>query len=204
MRLRTISTATLLALALASTFSCSRADDRARADSGAPATAAADTGESAAASAAPDSGPPPRPPAKDADQEFLRQMIDHHEGLVAMADDAMERASGAAAKADARRLRTAQRQEQTRMVAFVDTIYGERVLPTMMPAHRAMTDSLRHTPPESYDREFYQLTIAHHREGVQMIDQFLPRFTRPDVRQMAQQMKAQQQKEIGEFEKKKK
>jgi uncharacterized protein (DUF305 family) len=44
------------------------------------------------------------------------------------------------------------------------------------------------------------MVVEHHREGIQMIDQFLPRLTRADVRQMAERMRAEQQKDIARLE----
>ena len=55
-----------------------------------------------------------------------------------------------------------------------------------------------------YDRAFYRLVVDHHREGIGMIDQHMSHLTNPVVRQMAEKMKADQQKEIAEFEQKQK
>jgi uncharacterized protein (DUF305 family) len=65
-----------------------------------------------------------------------------------------------------------------------------------------MNDSLQAKSGVEYDRAFYGDVIQHHREGLKMIDDFMPRLTKPDVKQMAEKMKADQQKEIAEFEKK--
>ena len=48
----------------------------------------------------------------------------------------------------------------------------------------------------------YQHVIMHHQEGLKMIDQFLPRLTKPELKQMAEKMRADQQKEIQEFQRK--
>ena len=160
-------------------------------------------GESAAAAAAAPptaAAQPARPRAKDADHEFLRQMIDHHQGLIEMAGEAREKAPSDPAKADARRLHAAQRDAQARMIAFTDTIYGEQVTPTVTPPHQLQLDSLRNTPADEYERRFRALVVAHHREGVQMIDAYLPRATRPDLRQMTQEMRAAHVKELAELE----
>jgi uncharacterized protein (DUF305 family) len=142
-------------------------------------------------------------PAKDADHEFLRKMSDHHEGLVQMASAAMNKASAQGAQADAHRLHTKQAEERDRMVGIIRTAYSETHQPTVMPNNKAMNDSLQAMPRGSqYDREFYRHVIMHHREGMQMIDQFLPRLTKPEVRQMAERMRADQTREIAEFERK--
>jgi uncharacterized protein (DUF305 family) len=141
-------------------------------------------------------------PAKDADHEFLRRMSDHHEGLVQMATQAMNRASSSATQSEAHQLHQKQQQERDQMVGMIRTAYGETHTPSVMPAHRAMSDSLQQKSGAEYDRDFYRHVVMHHREGVRMIDEFLPRLTRPDVRQMAEKMKADQTREIAEFERK--
>ena len=142
-----------------------------------------------------------RSPARDSTQTFLRMMSDHHEGLIAMADSAEERAQGADAKSDAQRLRQKQADEQQRMLAMLSRQYSDSITPTMMPSNRAMLDSLVQTPGAEFDRMFYHHVVEHHREGIQMIDQHLSHLT-AEVRQMAERMRADQQREIQEFERK--
>jgi uncharacterized protein (DUF305 family) len=52
------------------------------------------------------------------------------------------------------------------------------------------------------DSAFRQAIITHHREGIRMIDEFLPKLTRADLKSMAEQMRAAQMKEVGELERK--
>jgi uncharacterized protein (DUF305 family) len=42
----------------------------------------------------------------------------------------------------------------------------------------------------------------HHEEGIKMIDQFSPRLTNAELKQMATKMKADQTKEIAELRRK--
>lgn len=180
----------LLALA-----ACARGD-RAASDTAAP------PAESAAGMAAMPGHDMNRPPAKDAEHEFLRMMADHHEGLVQMATAAMTKASQSATQGDAHKLHTKQADEQKKMIAQVQSQYGETVTPMVLPSNKAMIDSLAAMSGAEYDRTFYRNVIAHHREGIRMTDEFLPRLTKADVKQMAERMKAEQQKEITEFERK--
>jgi hypothetical protein len=143
-----------------------------------------------------------RGPAKDADHEFLRAMSDHHEGLVLMASAAMNKASRSETQADAHKLHQKQAEERDKMVGMIRTSYNESHAPTAMPQHRAMNDSLQQKSGAEYDRDFYRHVIMHHREGMQMIDRFLPRLTNQQVRQMAEQMRRDQTREIAEFERK--
>lgn len=143
-----------------------------------------------------------RAPARDADQEFLRMMSDHHEGLIGMVSAAMSKASTEQARADAHALHTKQQREQTEMVALAASAYADTIVPMTMPGGQAMNDTLQSRSGADYDRTLYRMLIQHHREGVGMIDRFLPRLSRADVRQMAERMRADQQREIAEFERK--
>ncbi len=143
-----------------------------------------------------------RSPAKDADHEFLRMMTDHHESMIVMMNAAMERATSATAKADARKVHDKQRQERDSMVAIMKMAYNDTITPMVMPSAMAMNDSLQQKTGAAYDRDMYRHGIMHHQEAVKMIDGFLPRLTRPNVRQMAEKMRADQQREIQEFQRK--
>ena len=142
-----------------------------------------------------------RSPARDSTQTFLRMMSDHHEGLIAMSDSAEERAQDATAKADAQQLLRQQTEEQQRMLTMLRQQYSDTITPTIMPSNRAMLDSLVRTSGSEFDRLFYHHVIAHHREGIQMIEQNLPQLA-PEARQMAERMRTEQQREIEEFERK--
>lgn len=139
-------------------------------------------------------------PPQDADHEFLRMMSDHHEGLVVMAMDAMTRAVDDSVKSAAHQLHTTQAAQQDTMVTMIQRAYGERHQPTIMPKNAAQADSLRQMSGAEADGYFLRTTIAHHEEGIEMIDRFLPRFTRSEVRQMAEKMREGQQREIQELQ----
>lgn len=141
-----------------------------------------------------------RPAAKDADHEFLRMMSDHHEGMIQMATAAMTKGSNQTVQGDAHKVHTKQQEEQKRMIAMIQSSYGESLTPMVMGSNKTMVDELQSKTGADYDRSFYSNAIAHHREGLQMVDQFLARLQKPEVKQMAEKMKADQQKEITEFE----
>lgn len=176
-------------------MSCARSDEGATPDT----TASAPRDSMAGMAAMPGMN---RPPAKDPDHEFLRSMIDHHEGFIQMAMAAMTKASKPETQGDAHNGHTKQADEQKKMIVDVQSMYGETVTPMMMPMHKAMNDSLQAMSGAEYDRAFYRNVIAHHRDGIRMTDGLLPRLTKPEVKQMAEKMKADQQKEIAAFERK--
>ena len=141
-----------------------------------------------------------RGPARDADHEFLRMMSDHHEGLIAMASAAMSKGSTSEIQGDAHEMHTKQEQELKQMVDMIRSTYGENLQPSLLPSNRAMIDSLQQKSGTDYDRAFYRMIVQHHREAIRMMDEFQPRVQRAEVRQMIDRMRADQQREIREFE----
>jgi uncharacterized protein (DUF305 family) len=191
-RIRALAACTLLSVFAACGGGGDDAGQQASADSAAPATTApaADTSMGGIQHAA----------ARDADQEFARMMVDHHQGMIVMAQQAMERGSTDAVKNEAHQMHQKQETEQKELLALLQREYQDTHQPTVMPSNQAMADSLSAKQGADYDMAFRMHTIAHHREGIQMIDQFLPRLMRPELRSMAERMKADQQADIQKLE----
>jgi uncharacterized protein (DUF305 family) len=189
-----MSTARSTIAAIAFLAACAKGDNAATDSAAAP----IGTKSGAQVSAAQDG----RSAARDAEHEFLRKMIDHHEGLVQMATAAMTKASNSSTQGDAHNLHTKQADEQKKMIADVQAQYGETVTPMVMPQHKAMADSLAAKTGADYDRTFYRIVVQHHQEGVQMVNDMAPRFTKADVKSMAEKMRTEQQREITQFQRK--
>lgn len=184
-------TRALIAVALASAIgvnACSRRDN-------------STTDTSQAAVATPDTTAP-APATQPPEQQFLIKMTDHHEGLILMASGAATKATKSVTKADATKLRTKQTAERDKMVAMLRSTYNDSHTPQAMAKHVAQNDSLQALSGPAYDSTFYRMVIEHHREGIAMIDSMSPQFTKADVKQMADKMKSDQQKEIADFQRK--
>ena len=196
---------TLLApLALTFIAACAGSNDSAEGDSGAAAGQTAAAGGDSAAAGTDHSNMPGmnNGPAKDADHEFLRKMADHHEGMLVMLNGAPDKAASGTAKADARKLVEKQGPERDSMVAMIKRDYNETHMPMAMQSAKTMAADLQQKSGAAYDRDMYGHVIMHHQEGVKMVDDFLPRLTKAPVRQMAEKMRADQQREIQEFQRK--
>lgn len=135
-----------------------------------------------------------------ADVDFLRQMSDHHEGLVLIAERAHERATDDSVRSVAENLHMKQAAERDSMVAMLSTAFQQQHTPQAMAKNRAQADSVAAQSGTEADRYFLNTTIAHHREGIGMIDQHFGHLTNPEVRSMAEKMKGDQQREIQELE----
>ena len=139
----------------------------------------------------------------DPDRDFLRMMSDHHKGLIAMAHDAVEGGKAQASKSDAQKLDKKQDTELQQMQDRLEKQYKDQYQPKVMPDNQQMVDDLKSkSAGKEYDRAFYEHTIMHHQQAVKMIDEYLPKGKDAQVKAMAEKMKSDQQKEIGEFQKK--
>ncbi|GLC28213.1 hypothetical protein [Roseisolibacter agri] len=162
--------------------------------------------------------PPPAPPAppasvaalpaaRDADQDFLRHMLDHHEALITSAHEGMMQPAGHAAHGTAQdpaETDAALDAEKREMLALLDRLYGEQYSPR--PGAGSAVDpsrtggAARPTPPLPAREAAHAAAAAseagsapaRYREGVELIDRFLPRLRRPAVRALAVRLRATQ------------
>jgi uncharacterized protein (DUF305 family) len=138
-------------------------------------------------------------PAKDADQEFVRMMVDHHQGLIVMSDTAVARNPSPPVQQEATTMKQKQSAEQKTMLDMLKSDYGEDKMAMVLPSNAAMIAEVASKSGSELDRTFRQKVIAHHEEALKMISDYEPRFTKPAVRTMAAKMKSDQQKEIAKL-----
>lgn len=136
----------------------------------------------------------------DADRDFLRMMSDHHKGLTEMAHGAKEMKLPVAA--DAKKLDAKQDAELDRMITMLEKQYKDPYSPKIMPGNQAMIEALRGKTGNDYQKTFYQNVVQHHQEALKMIDEYLPKAKKPELKAMAEKMRADQTKEIAEFQQK--
>jgi hypothetical protein len=148
--------------------------------------------------------PPPRrvSPPRDADHHFLRDLVDHHEGMILLAHAAMEREHGRHGGGDdpalaADSYRDAEKQ---RIRAVLDSVYGDAFEPAVPPRVRAETDSILRLEGEEFERGFEGFTRRYHRETIAMIDRALPGLRRAPVIMLARQIRDRHAKELSVLE----
>ena len=83
---------------------------------------------------------------RDSNQAFLRMMVDHHQGLIAMSDTGLPRLAAATATSDAETLRQKQSSEQQHMERMLQTTHNDSHAPTILPSNQAYVDSVRAAP----------------------------------------------------------
>lgn len=138
----------------------------------------------------------------DPDRDFLRMMSDHHKGLIALVHMTQERNGVGTAKADAATMDKAQDAELDAMMTMLEKTYKDPYAPKVLPEHQAMAVSLKPMRGKGYERTFYEDIVKHHNEAIAMIDGYLPKARSADVKTMAEKMKADQAREIADFQQK--
>lgn len=190
-----------LATAVITVLACAPGDgDRARPDTAAtgavaggaaPAPAAPPPGAAAAALAL-----PPPPPARDADQDFLRHMLDHHETIIRTAHGGMVDSAGHAehgTRQDPVALDAALDAEKNEMLALLDSLYGEKYSPR--PAASAAPTAAGGGTPRGGEAAHVAgqgAEAEQFRAGAALVDRFMPRLRRPAIRELAARLRAAQ------------
>ena len=137
--------------------------------------------------------------AHGADQQFLRVVSDHHLGMIQMAHAALRPDASAELRGKAEEIHRKQHDELRQMAAMLERDFGDRYQPTVTPDNQRMVERVRQAQGAAADRTFFETAIAHHWEGVRMMGEQLPHLTDPEVRGMAERMREDQQREIGEL-----
>ncbi len=127
-------------------------------------------------------------------------MSDHHTGMVLMAHEVIERKETLASKADAKKFDQEQDDELDRMHSALKGM-SDSYTPTATSDAKAMAASLAKLSGKQFDRMFWENTIKHHQMAIDMIDRYLPKLTNPDVKTMAERMRAAQLQEIDKMQK---
>lgn len=187
-------------LAIGLSVACGGAD-RPAADSTAAAasTPAADTSHAGMSGMSGVSGMSGMAMTGNADHDFLRMMSDHHKGLIAMAHMTIEGKQAGTVMELARRMDAKQDVELDSMTTMLERDFRDSYAPKVVPEHQAMVDDLKARSGADYDRTFLRHVILHHEEAVKMIEQYLPTAKSPQLKAMAEKMKADQTNEIADL-----
>ena len=135
----------------------------------------------------------------DPDRDFLRMMSDHHKGMIAMVHPTIESKENLSVKPDARQIDKAQDAELNKMITILSNQYKDDYTPKVTLDNQRMVDELKGKSGKDYSRTFLANVIMHHEEAVRMVDDYLPKAKNPEVKRMAETIKADQTKEIAKF-----
>lgn len=148
----------------------------------------------------------PFPEKSAADQMFIDMMVPHHEGAIAMATIALERAEHAELKTMAQGVITAQQGEIAKMKEWRKKWFGSDVTPAMgapMPGMKGMEGmegdmaALKSASP--FDLAFLDAMVMHHQGAVTMAKEAHDKTQMPEIKELSTKIIDDQKKEIAQM-----
>lgn len=148
--------------------------------------------------------------ASNIDKHFIEQMIPHHEGAIAMANLALEKAKRPEIKTLAQAIVSAQESENQEMKSWYkdwfgkDVPQGNTIIGGMMSQggmHMGSSqdiDELRNS--SDFDKEFIEQMIPHHQMAIMMARMLESGTVRPEMQQLAKNIINSQAKEIQQMQ----
>jgi len=148
------------------------------------------------------------------DQMFIDMMVPHHEGAVAMAEIALERAQRPEIKEMSEQILAAQTPEIEQLRAWRSEWFGSSETPGMavMPMLHNMPGmneaqtmdmaaevELLRIAPEPFDLAFIDAMILHHQSAIEAARLAEAQATRPEIKEMAANIIESQQSEIDQM-----
>ena len=151
---------------------------------------------------------------EEVDELFINMMVPHHQGAVAMAQIALERSQRPEIQEMANAIITSQEEEIEQMRAWKLDWYGSSDTPPMseMPLLQTMpgmegghpmdmqadVDALQNAA-EPFDLAFIDAMIPHHQSAIDAANLVVQSAVHPDMRELAQGVIEEQQREIDQM-----
>ena len=139
----------------------------------------------------------------DFDIDFANMMIEHHQGAIDMSEREVNSGKNEKIKGMAQNIITAQKGEISKLQDFVKNYkpsgmkHGEGELQKSMSDMESKMKSMQMTG--DMDKEFAAMMIEHHQSAISMAKKQLANGMSDKLKQMAQKMITEQNKEIKEF-----
>lgn len=138
------------------------------------------------------------------DQDFATMMIEHHKGAVEMANIELQSGKDSQLKTMAESIIKAQQSEITKFQDFLTKNPSTTMDMDMTnPSNKELMDTMNMTMPQlkgNTDFDFATLMIPHHQSAVDMANVELKYGKFDEIKKIAQQIIADQQKEIKDFQ----
>jgi hypothetical protein len=138
--------------------------------------------------------------ALEADQRYLRWMLDHHAELVYLAHQAIDHRDSLSVREEARHLDRTHDAEIAEMRSLLREEYGDTPAPTIRTEHVAMVTPFGRLAGQTYSGAFRSFLVSHHEEAVRMTDSMAPHLTRPRVEAIAKRIREARARDIEALE----
>ena len=139
----------------------------------------------------------------DFDVDFANMMVEHHQGAISMSQVELKEGSDAQMRSMAQKIIAAQQAEIAKLRDFVQ---NHPVTPAQQHqmaggSMQSMHDQMKAMPMSGrVDQDFASMMKVHHQGAVKMAQEELAKGKQAGLKQMAQQMITDQQREIAEFQ----
>ena len=141
--------------------------------------------------------------AAEYDQTFIDAMVPHHQAAIDMAKIAQQQAEHPELKQLADAIVADQDGEIARMRGWRKAWYGSDTIPTSGMAGHQMggldVDLQQLERAQPFDRAFIDAMIPHHQSAIDMAKEAQARATHPEIKQLAAEIIAAQQREIDQM-----
>jgi uncharacterized protein (DUF305 family) len=133
------------------------------------------------------------------DALFIDSMIVHHQGAIAMAEQAQKEASRLELKTLAENIITAQQAEVTQLQAWRSAWFPE-LAPTRGMGMDMGTMLVANDPSKPFDLRFIEAMIPHHQGAIAMAKDAQQKAERPEIKELAGAIITAQEAEIAQLE----
>lgn len=137
------------------------------------------------------------------DEHFIEQMIPHHEAAISMADIALQKAGHPEIKSLAQDIKRAQSEEISVMKGWYKNWFGSDI-PENPALHGMMSNMMGRqgnvedlNNASNFDKAFIEEMIPHHQMAVMMATMLKNTTSRPEMKQLAQNIIDAQTKEVN-------
>ncbi len=144
------------------------------------------------------------------DKHFIEQMIPHHEGAIAMANLALEKAKRPEIKALAQAIVGAQESENQQMKSWYKDWFGKDVPKGSAMMGGMMSQGGMHMggsedltalrTAQDFDKAFIEQMIPHHQMAIMMANMLESGSNQPEMQQLAKNIISSQTKEIQQMQ----
>ena len=136
------------------------------------------------------------------DIRFIDSMLPHHQGAVAMAQQALQQAEHPEIKQMAQQIIDAQQAEIKQLQDWRGAWYPNAAATEGMQMDMGSGMNMMEVPAgdQPFDLRFIDAMIPHHQDAIMMAQEAQAKAEHPEVKQMAQQIIAAQQAEIKQLQ----
>ncbi|MHB0876087.1 MAG: DUF305 domain-containing protein [Anaerolineae bacterium] len=135
---------------------------------------------------------------KSYDVHFIDSMVEHHQGVIAMAAQALRESQDIALKDLAQSMMTVAQKEITELTTWRQQWYPDAEPmkdPMNMGSMLISTDT-----SQPFDERFVAAMVSHHQGSIKMAIEAQAKLGRPELLQFATEMQAEQEAEIAQLQ----